>query len=525
MRGFRSPLLRFIRGRWGIPSAVVLLGLSLRIYRIDHQSLWGDEAFSLTVSRLPLGDMTSKLVQDFVHPPLHYYMLHGWFELFGFGAFQARLLSAVLGTLAVVMIYLLARYLFDRRTALLSALLLAVSQLGVMYSQEARPYAQLLFLVLFSSYLFIIALWENRALPWWGFVCSAVLMVYTHYLGILVVASLLLYAILYRKRYTLPGSWLIGGTLLALALYVPWMTSGIVAQALHSPKTLSTRKPPWFAVHWWTFFDTIDRFNNDRVVGLLAPPPWWTFLAGGLLFTAAAFLALKPLVERSEAGLAERVHQDSVMLLAILWVLPVLLALGLGALNVQYNARYVAFCAAPYYILVARGISRLNSPRLRQALVVLILVYSAYGLRANYFIPYKENYRDALAYLAREYREGDCSIFSPLGKVPLQWAIYPGNHPDLRATSLDAVGSGRIRCDRVWLITYRRTEWAAGQVEEAKRTLETTHSKIEERQYFWVHVGLYVPRSSEARLTDDPHGAREAGYGILWAGPAERKGG
>src|SRR3990172_4214446 len=102
MRGFRFLLLRFLHGRWGIPSAVVFLGLALRMYRIDHQSLWGDEAFSLTVSRLPLSDMTGKLVRDFVHPPLHYYMLHAWFKWFGFGGFQARLLSAVFGTLAVV---------------------------------------------------------------------------------------------------------------------------------------------------------------------------------------------------------------------------------------------------------------------------------------------------------------------------------------------------------------------------------------------------------------------------------------
>jgi hypothetical protein len=323
-------------------------------------------------------------------------------------------------------------------------------------------------------------------------------MIYTHYYGIFVVASLLLYAVLYRRRYRLPGSWLVGGIVLATVLYIPWMTSGIVGQALHSSKTLPMRQPSWFAVHWWTFIDTMDRFNNDRVVGLLSSAPWGIFLMGGLLFAAPAFNALKPLILRSQIGLAGHVQQN-VTLLAILWVLPVLLALGLGALNVQYNPRYVAFCAAPYYILVAHGISTLNFPRMRQALVILIVVYSLYSLRANYFIPYKENYRDALAYLAREYKRGDCCVFLPFGKVPLEWSIYQGDQPGLRVTSPNAVASGQSGCDRVWLVAYRRVPWAIKQVEEGQRILEINHSEIEDRQYFWVHVGLYAPKSSEAK--------------------------
>ena len=139
--------------RWVLPVVVVLLGLVLRIVYLMHESVSGDEAFSITLTRDPLGEMMRRLVLDLVHPPLHYLALRGWLKVFGFGLFQARVLSVIFGTLAVVFLYLLAEYLFDRRTALLSALLMATSQLAIMFSQEARPYAQTHFLALLSAYL------------------------------------------------------------------------------------------------------------------------------------------------------------------------------------------------------------------------------------------------------------------------------------------------------------------------------------------------------------------------------------
>jgi len=106
---------------WVAPSAVFLLGFTLRLAYIGHESVGFDEAFSMTVSRLPLHEMFRQLVADFVHPPLHYLVLRGWFKLFGFGVFQARLLSALFSTLAVVLLYvspdtfLIAGQLFSLR--------------------------------------------------------------------------------------------------------------------------------------------------------------------------------------------------------------------------------------------------------------------------------------------------------------------------------------------------------------------------------------------------------------------------
>ena len=92
--------------RTAFPVLVALFAFALRMLYVNHESVSGDEAFSMSVSQLPLPQMMRALVEDFVHPPLHYFALRGWFKVFGFGLFQARLLSVIFGTLAVVFLYL-----------------------------------------------------------------------------------------------------------------------------------------------------------------------------------------------------------------------------------------------------------------------------------------------------------------------------------------------------------------------------------------------------------------------------------
>jgi uncharacterized membrane protein len=109
---------------------------------------------------------------------------------------KGRLLSVVFGTVAIPAVYGLAKLLFDRETALVSALLLAVSQLSIQYSQEARAYAQLLLLTIAASYFFLRALKERRSLFWQFFVASAVLVGCTHYFGLLTLVSLAAFGVL-----------------------------------------------------------------------------------------------------------------------------------------------------------------------------------------------------------------------------------------------------------------------------------------------------------------------------------------
>jgi mannosyltransferase len=85
--------------------AIVSLGAGLRLYRLDAQSVDGNEAFSILMSRLSLPAIAPELVKDVLHPPLYQYALHCWFAILGSTVLQARWLSALFGIAAVGMIY------------------------------------------------------------------------------------------------------------------------------------------------------------------------------------------------------------------------------------------------------------------------------------------------------------------------------------------------------------------------------------------------------------------------------------
>jgi uncharacterized membrane protein len=491
------PAVSSWKTEWVAPSAVFLLGLALRVAYISHESVGFDEAFSITVSRLPLHEMFRQLVADFVHPPLHYLVLRGWFRLFGFGILQARLLSALFSTLAVVVLYVFASYFFSRRTALLSALLLAVSQVAIMFAQEPRPYAQFHFLVLGSSYLFVRALREKRALYWWSFVGLSILMLYTDYFSVFVIAALLLCAAIYRKRYPLPRSWLVTGMAIDLLLYLPWLASGIVHAATSSTKTFAGNAE-FSAVHWYTFLTAVNTFNNGKPTGLRESSPWWTFAVGGLLFSAGLALCVKKFLANEERGTSTRLDREGITIASVLWVLPLIGIIGVGyALHIPYNFRYASFCAAFYYILVAFGISELRSAVWRWGLVALMLMYSANSLRANYFMHWKEDWRDAFAYVERNSKNGDCGVFHPYFKAPEQWTITQGDHPlPFRLISEKNLAEGLSECDRIWEVSWALHNnpawWASYRAERVP--LEVDHAKIEETRFFGVRAALYTRR-------------------------------
>jgi uncharacterized membrane protein len=114
---------------------------------------------------------------------------------------------------------------------LISSLLLAVSQLEIMFSQDARMYAQVLFLFLCCCYLFIRALHARSFRLWCGFIVLSVLLIYTHYYGMLVLGALVVFAFLYRRQVSVPLSWWIGGAAAVVLAYLPWLTSGVVQAA------------------------------------------------------------------------------------------------------------------------------------------------------------------------------------------------------------------------------------------------------------------------------------------------------
>ena len=135
----------------------------LRVYRLDGQSLWYDEAVTAHVASQGISELTRWTADD-IQPPLYYYVVAGWTRLAGRGEWALRFPSVCFSLLTVALLWALARRLFGAGRAgqiagLVAALLAAISPLYVYFAQEARMYAQLTFLCALAGYALLTGRW------------------------------------------------------------------------------------------------------------------------------------------------------------------------------------------------------------------------------------------------------------------------------------------------------------------------------------------------------------------------------
>ena len=218
-------------------ACLLLLATALRLFRLDAQDIWGDEAFSIWLSQQPLSAVVAGAADT--HPPFYPLLLLCWLKIAGLHAFATRALSAFIGVLAVPLIFVFAKRLVPTRSrvAWLAAILAAVSPLLIYYSQETLMYELVAALAPASAY-FCLTLFPTpgkvhlgrgesiRGLCGAGYFISTLLAIYTHYSAFFVVAAENLFFVLrwWKNRHIfgalLLRDWVVSQACL-IAAYVP----------------------------------------------------------------------------------------------------------------------------------------------------------------------------------------------------------------------------------------------------------------------------------------------------------------
>lgn len=225
--------------------AILGLATYLRFTGIMRRDFWYDEAFTGVAVKENFSDMIQMIIKD-VHPPMYYIFLKIFSSFFEYSVFGIRLFSAVFGVLAVWAVYLVAKELFTKKAALWASFVAAVSPFAIQYSQEARMYAMLVFLILISAYFFIRGLKTEKKpyFVWWGIFIGLSMLV--HYMGLIfAVTYLSVFAVwkffqnnfkqeknlkkrfLLFMRKTFPSKYIFLGYGVAFITFLPWLKNFI----------------------------------------------------------------------------------------------------------------------------------------------------------------------------------------------------------------------------------------------------------------------------------------------------------
>ncbi|MBI4459003.1 MAG: glycosyltransferase family 39 protein [Acidobacteria bacterium] len=162
-----------------------VVGAVFRLSLLGTKSIWIDEAVSVALAKAPWGNFWGEVSSYEGNMVLYYALLRGWIRL-GQSEFAIRSLSVLFGVAAIPATYFLGKQLFDRRTGMVGATLLAVHGAHIQFSQEARSYSLLVLLLILSTYFFARAV-ENpqNQLAWVCYVATNALAVYSHVLAVL----------------------------------------------------------------------------------------------------------------------------------------------------------------------------------------------------------------------------------------------------------------------------------------------------------------------------------------------------
>ncbi len=322
------------------------------VTHLKYDPIWGDEYRSLSHVVPPWEDDSRSVLETIgsvsrmssQHAPLYFVFLNSWEELAGKDVFSLRLLSTFFGALSLALVFRLATITGNSIDARAAVFVLAFHAFYGFYSHELRMYTMLGAASSWTAWSYW-KLTHNRPpsrWKWLSLLLGIMFLLYTHYMGAVLLAAIGLYHLLFVKR---DRSWWQVMAILALGgiTFLPWLQVVISGVTEH-----------------------IDDYSVNPLTRLEAMRAVLAFLANGLTVAPIA-LAGFLFVKRRQLVRAERfmifVTGTTVVLLFILnEFVPVL---------VEWRVRYI-IVVLPLLCCITAVAARLlpNWPFLRPLLAL-----------------------------------------------------------------------------------------------------------------------------------------------------------
>ncbi len=207
--------------------AILGLAAVLRVGAALRRPLQVDEAYTLHVAAMPTGQILHVLRELDVHPPLFWLALHGLLALH-VPDIAIRLLMALFGVACVALLYAIVCVWHGVRAGLVAAGCAALMPSLIYYDVMIRMYGLFDCLTL-GSFAILSLLYtrgelavSSRRLLWTAWAIAIALLLYTQYLGFMVVAAQVLYAGCLRRDGLVRS---LAGAGAACALWLPQLNT------------------------------------------------------------------------------------------------------------------------------------------------------------------------------------------------------------------------------------------------------------------------------------------------------------
>ena len=183
-----NPLLRWLNSRyaeWILVGSILFLATFLRLWNVNNPLMWLDEIGTICMSTAlytgyenekcfpkdvivdnPYNTSSIQSAENImgvwkfyaerdVNPPLYYTLFYFWRKIFLDSFVALRLTSIIPGIISVLLIYLIAKNIFNKWTGLWSSVIMCLATPQIIYSYEVRQYSFLICLGLCATLLLV----------------------------------------------------------------------------------------------------------------------------------------------------------------------------------------------------------------------------------------------------------------------------------------------------------------------------------------------------------------------------------
>jgi cellulose synthase/poly-beta-1,6-N-acetylglucosamine synthase-like glycosyltransferase/4-amino-4-deoxy-L-arabinose transferase-like glycosyltransferase len=471
----RTRDLKLSRGvRWIGLALVILAGAGLRLYNLTERSLYGDELYSIVRASLSLPELLTVPLSLDSHPPLYYIFLHYWMEIFGSTTFAVRSLTVVFASTTLVGLYLLGTELYDDRAGLIAALLYAISTFYIHFGRVARMYSLLTLLTVLSWYSFV-RLKQERTRDNAFYILLSGLLVYTHVYALFVVLAQNAYVALSEtrngislRRWTalqailgaISSPWLL--LLLGRVFNLSGQNAGLVNWIPKPDGFRSVIRSLSRFVGYPVHYPFLQGTSDAPLVGTV--DPWGlSWILAALLVSVFVICAILAVVRFKTDGGYELTDLQQSSQLSLLFLSPILVPFVISYVIAPiYWTRYTIPASIGFVLLVANGITNIDSDMLRRGILGFTVVSSLFFVGVYYSQSSVEDWQGSAACLNEGVEDDDLAVYQPAWIQPrlgyynmdgFAKETLPPSH-SMTEQKLATLQQYTANHDEIWLLRY-----------------------------------------------------------------------
>ncbi|TGL10905.1 glycosyltransferase family 39 protein [Leptospira meyeri] len=377
-------LLWKIRLEAGI-TASIFLGVFLRFFRIDRQSLWGDEFFSVYASSLSDWIEFWTYIENDPHPPLFQILLSLWIRILpNFTEIGVKIFPVFISILNLIFIFVLTKR-WERSKRFLFIFFISLSPGAIYYSQEVRSYSLLLCL---TSIIVILIhnldLNKEKGISWICIALLSVLTSYVHLFGFIFVSSLLfVYWLLSLKNgNSFAGRFFILG-IINVVLFLPFIYHLTRSAKIETAAWIDPPNLVLFLTYYSLFYATSKKFF---------------FLTLVIPIVVFVFLVIRNILNRKERS-NQFFFSNSNYFLLVAGFLIISTLLFSFYKPIVTNRNWIVTLPL-FYLFAADQLKEQLRNKYSVILLFLITLFSLVEFKKNFYNTFKEDWRGAAKFVS-----------------------------------------------------------------------------------------------------------------------------